>query len=356
MALSFLLAALLAQAVPAKTTAAQRAATANAQARAAGERAAVAAERVASAVETAAAAAQKAAEAAAQAALAAQRAAESAQRSAEAIEKMSPPRAAAAAVAASAVEARPADAIAPPKPADPAAPVWTGTVGLGLIALTGNSQTITFSTNAALQRKSEYWIWGIAAAAAYGQNTAAGAASATVTALAASLQARGDRRFTDALSLYLLGGVDTDHLKSIEDRPYGEVGVSILWFDEKIEKLEKSSFKTDLGFRYGHEYRFLYYGAGAPAAQAGVNIVAPRVGASYRYAVNKDIIFTEDASALGNLVDQTRLIATSVSKLSSRLTEKVALGVSFAVQYDSAPPPLKVNTDTALTVGLEIGL
>lgn len=240
--------------------------------------------------------------------------------------------------------------------AESAAPVWTGTVALGLIALTGNSQTITFSTNAALQRKSEHWIWGVNAAAAYGQNTAAGATAATVTALAASVQARGDRRFGDALSLYLLSGVDTDHLKSIEDRPYGELGISILWFDEKIEKFEKSSFKTDLGFRYGHEYRFLYYGAGAPAAQAGVNLVAPRVGASYRFAVNKDIIFTEEASALGNVVDQTRLIATSVSKLSSRLTEKVALGVSFALQYDSAPPPMKVNTDTALTVGLEIGL
>jgi|GEM_PF-524389 len=358
MALPLLVAALLAQAVPGRTLPANQAATANSQAAASAERAAAAAEKAASSVETAAAAAQKAAEAAAQAALAAQKAAESAQRSAEAIEKATanPARLPAVSAAAASGDAKPADSIAPPKPAAPAPVVWTGSVALGLIALTGNSQTITFSTNAALQRKSEEWIWGLLASAAYGQNTATGATAATVTALAASVQARGDRRFTDVLSLYLLGGVDTDHLKSIEDRPYGELGVSILWFDEKIEKLEKSSFKTDLGFRYGHEYRFLYYGAGAPATQPGVNIVAPRIGASYRYAVNKDIIFTEDASALGNLVDQTRLIATSVSKLSSRLTERVALGVSFALQYDSAPPPMKVNTDTALTVGLEIGL
>ena len=311
--------------------------------------------RAAVAAEQAAAAAQKAAEAA----LRAVEAIERSQRGTGAEKATDATRAAetAAAKTAEASSAKAADAAQKAVAAAPPHPViWSGTVALGLIALTGNSQTITFSTNGAFERKSPDWITGIKTYAAYGNNTAAGSGSSTVTALAAGLQVRGDRRFSDVLSIYLLGGVDTDHLKSIESRPFGEAGVSIIWFDEKIGDLEKSTFKTDLGFRYGHEYRFLYYGAGAPARQDGVDIVAPRVGAFYRYAISKDVIFSEDASALENLVGTTRALVTSTTKLSSRLTDKVALGVGFAVSYDSAPPPLKVNTDTALTVGLEIGL
>lgn len=295
-------------------------------------------------------AAPEAAESARRAAEAAQKAAEAAQRAAEAAEK-------AAGMAAKA----PAAVAAPAAPAAPAKPVvWSGTVSLGLIALTGNSQTITFSTTGAFERKSPDWIWGIKAFGAYGQTTPGGATKSEVTALNAGIQARGDRRFTEALSLYLLAGIDTDHLKSIESRPFGEAGVGIIWWDEKVGDLQKSTFRTDLGFRYGREYRFQYYpvpvGPTQDPAFASVEIVAPRIGAFFRYAINKDVIFTEDASALGNIVGEARLLFVSTSKITTRLTDKVSLGVAFTVNDDTVPPKGKVPADTALTVGIEIGI
>jgi Protein of unknown function, DUF481 len=288
--------------------------------------------------------AERAAIAAEKAAVAAQKAAEAAQKSAEAV---------------AALTARPAAPAAAPAAPPPPDVVWSGTVGLGLIALTGNSQTITFSTNAAIERKSKDWIWGFKASAAYGQNNAPGQTSSTVTALNGTFQARGDRRFTDTTSLYLLAGVDTDHLQSIQDRPFGEIGVALIWFDEKQGDLSKTSLRTDLGFRYGREYRFFYYPVGAcdgPCNLGEVDIVAPRLGVAYRYAISKDVIFTEDVSAIGNVVNQARLLFTSTTKLASRLTEKVSLGVSFVVNDDTAPVAGKVSTDTALSVGLEVGL
>src|SRR5438105_4942047 len=114
-------------------------------------------------------------------------------------------------------------------PQTPAPATWTGTVALGLIALTGNSQTVTFASNAALERKSPEWIWGVKAFGAYGQSTASGAALSSVTALNAGLQARGDRRFSELLSLYLLAGIATDHLQSIAEWPFVESGVTTMW-------------------------------------------------------------------------------------------------------------------------------
>ena len=245
--------------------------------------------------------------------------------------------------------------------ATPAPVTWAGTVSLGFISLTGNSETVTFSTNAAFERKSPEWIWGIKGAAAYGQSTPPGGGDSQVTALMGSLQARGDRRFSDMLSLYLLLGVDADHLKSIEARPAVELGLSQIWFDVKEGDLQKTTFKTDVGLRAVREYRFQYYPKAIDPDKANlpdVDSLAPRVGAAYRYAFNKDVIFTEEASALLSAVgdDSGRAILTSTTKLSSRLTEKVGLGVSFAITHDTEPPPKKVKTDTALTVGLEIGI
>jgi putative salt-induced outer membrane protein YdiY len=240
--------------------------------------------------------------------------------------------------------------------AAPAPVTWTGTVALGLIALTGNSQTVTFSTNGAFERKSSEWIWGIKASAAYGRATPATGGESQVTALAGNLQARGDRRFTDTLSLYLLLGIDADHLKSIEGRPTAEPGLSQIWFDEKVGDLQKTTFKTDLGLRVGREYRFQYYPTQLDLPD--VDMIAPRLGAAYRYAFTKDVIFTEEASALVNVIGDTsgRTLLSSTTKLSSHITTTVAFGVGFAVVHDTQPPPAKVKTDTALTVGLEVGI
>lgn len=248
-----------------------------------------------------------------------------------------------------------APATPPPSPV-----TWAGTVALGLISLTGNSETLTFSTNAALERKSPDWIWGIKASGAYGRGRSAGDAPAQVTALNATFQARGDRRFDDKLSLYLMTGVDTDHLKSIEWRPFGELGLSVIWWDRKEGDFQKTTLRTDLGFRYGREYRFQYYpvqvSANQDPALAEVDVVAPRLGAFFRYAVNKEVIFTEEVSALGNVSGTARLLFTSTSKATARLTGKVSLGLGFVVNDDSEPPKGKVPVDTALTVGVEIAI
>lgn len=252
----------------------------------------------------------------------------------------------------------PTPAVPPPPAAQPT--IWSGTVALSLIALTGNSRTLTFSTNGAFERKSPSWIWGIKAFGAYGRTAPGGEGPTAVTALNAGVEARGDRRLSQALSMYLLLGVDTDHLKSIEWRPFGELGLAMIWWDEKVGDLQKSMFRTDLGFRYGREYRFQYYpvpvGPTQDAAFATVEIVAPRLGAVFRYAINKDVIFSEEASLLANVSGEARLLLVSTSKINTRLTDRISLGLALVVADDTVPPKGKVPTDTALTVGIEIGI
>jgi putative salt-induced outer membrane protein YdiY len=295
--------------------------------------------RAAEAAARAAAAAEKAAQAAAVAAEAAVRAAEAARSSLALVparlEVPAPPPAA-------------APAAAPGAPASS----WTSTVGLGFISLTGNSRTVTFSANAVAERKSAGWIMAAKAYGTYGQNRPAGEDGTETVAQAAGLQLRLDRRFGERMSTYALAAGDTDHVKSVRVRSTGELGARIVWVDAGGPSGWKTSLATDLGFRVAEEERFQYYPARAEVPDE--TLYAPRAGLAFRYAMSKDVLFAEDAEILPSVSGESRVVVNSVSKISTRLSRSLALGVAFTVNHDSRPAPQKVATDTALALSLDV--
>jgi len=294
-------------------------------------------------------AAERAAAAAEKAAAAAEKAAEASARMAEALERLSQPLSPTPPAATPSAEAKKEEAS---KKEDQ----WKGSMGLGLIALSGNSSTLTFNGLGSAERKTEDWIYSVRAQAVYGRSrlpaTATEAERSQVVALGANLQLRGDRRFTQMVSGYLLAGAETDHIKSVEVRGTGEVGAGIIWWDEKQEDGRTSSLRTDLAFRFMRETRFQYYPIALDLED--VDLGGPRFGLALRYSVSKDVVFTQDAEAVPNVLGESRLLINTTSKLLARLTESLAIGTSFVLQYDSAPAAGKVSTDTALSGTIEM--
>jgi putative salt-induced outer membrane protein YdiY len=287
--------------------------------------------------------ASRAAAAAEKAAAAAQSAAESAAKAAEA----------AARVAAQVSPAAPgAPTAVAPAPAAPSK--WNGSVGLGLISITGNAQALTFNGTALVERKGEEWIYGLKATGVYGTSRPPSNdpnATSQVLALAASLQLRLDRRLGPTFTTYVLGGAETDHVKSVEFRGFGEAGGAIIWVDTKEGALNRTFLRTDLAFRYANESRFQYYPT--PLSLPGATLYAPRFGLAFRHSLSKEVGFLQDAEILPNVVGDGRVLVNTLSKLSTRLYQSLSLGVGFTVNYDSSPAPQKKTTDTALSVSLE---
>jgi hypothetical protein len=294
---------------------------------------------------------ERAAAAAERAAAAAERAAEASARAAEAAERAATAAAPRAPGAAAPTEA---EAAAAKKKRD----VWDVTLGAGLISLTGNASTFTFSGIASAQRKTKDWIYAFKAFGSYGRSrppeVEGEEAVSQVVALNAGAELRGDRRFTQVLSGYLLGGAETDHVKSVESRTFGEGGLGVLWWDEKSEEGKESYLRTDAAFRYAYETRFQYYPTRLDLED--VDLGGPRFGAVFRYALNKNVLFKEDVEVLVSVIGDSRMLLNSRTQLSVGLTESLSLGTSFLVMYDSAPPPGKVGTDTALALNLEVKL
>jgi hypothetical protein len=284
--------------------------------------------------------AAKSAAAAEKAALAAQVAAEAAQRAAQAAE----------AIAARGGAPRADEK----KPEEKSEIVWSGTLGAGLISLTGNARTITANVSAAFERTSKSWVISGKASGAYGQSRAVGAESSEVVAMGASLLLRGDRRFTDRYSGYVSAAADTDHIKSVELRPSMEAGVGILWIDDKEGELLRSRLRSDLAFHYSSEQRFQYYPTSMDLED--VSLIAAKLGVSFRHALNKDVIFGEDLEVLFNIAGTSRALVSSVTKIAARLLGPLSMGVGFTVNHDSQPAAGRLPTDTALNVGVEVAL
>ncbi len=188
----------------------------------------------------------------------------------------------------------------------------------------------------------------------YGQNRPAAGESTQTVAQAAGGQLRVDRIFQQRYTGYVLAGVGTDHVKSVELSETGEAGATIIWVDtgDGGEQGWKTYLRTDLGFRVMEERRYQYF----PTKQnePDVTLSAPRAGLAFKYAVSKDVLFSEDAEILPNVIGESRVLANSITKISTRLSRSLALGVSFVVNHDSSPAPNKVQTDTTLALSLEV--
>lgn len=236
-----------------------------------------------------------------------------------------------------------------PKPAE-----WKGTVGAGLIVLTGNSDTTTFTGSAAASRETLGWILSAKASGAYGETRPPAGGSVSTTASAGAFQLRLDRKFGETWTVYALGGLEFDHVAAVEYRTLAELGASAQWLDVKEGDWQKLALRTDLGARYGYEARRGYYGA-TLGPQPGVELVAPRLGLAFRYGFSKEVFFTEEAEVLPTVSDGGRVLVRSVSKLSSRLASAITLGVGYVVAHDTRPAEGKEKTDTALTALLEVG-
>lgn len=292
---------------------------------------------------------ERAAAAAEKAAAAAEKAADASARMATAVEKLT-------AALGKTPGAAPEAAAAEKKEEAPKEDLWKGSVGLGLISLSGNASTLTFNGLASAERKSKGWIYGVKAQAVYGRSrlpaTETEAERTEVVALGANADIRVDRRFTPVISGYVLAGALTDHVKSVEVRGTGEAGAGISWWDEKGEDGKFTSLRTDLAFRYFRETRFQYYPTRLNLED--VDLGGPRVGVAFAYGLSKDTVFTEEAEAIPNVLGESRLLVNSTSKLTVGLTDSLSVGTSFVLQYDSSPPPGKVSTDTALAANVQV--
>lgn len=279
---------------------------------------------------------QSAAEAARSAAEAARSAADAARASAAALEAL---------VDRQKAEVKQTEA---PPAAEPQA--WNYQLGVSFLSVTGNANALTGKLGG--QAEGTFGKWGtkIVAGAMYGQTTTSEARASEVTALNVNASAKGQRAISERFNTYLLAGTMMDRVASIALQGYGEAGVGLVWFERKEDDFVKSKLTTDLGFRYTRELRAHYY----PEYEKlpTVEIYSPAVKASFRYALTKTAVFTEEIEILPDVVDTANVRGVSTSTLSAQIDKGISLALGFKVRYVGVPAAGAKKTDTELSAGV----
>ncbi|WP_257462045.1 DUF481 domain-containing protein [Archangium lipolyticum] len=233
---------------------------------------------------------------------------------------------------------------------------WEGTAGAGFSWFTGNSESFTLTGLVEARRSWSPWAVGLRLEGAYGRARPAGDTSvpSSVVAERLGLQLRGDRDLTPRLSVYLLTGGDIDRVRSVQLRTSGEAGAGYVWLERLEEDYTRLRLETDVGMRYIREARYQYY----PELQDGdpdlndVNFLGPRLAGAFRWGFSKNVWLLEELEAMPNLLGDNRLLVRNTARLSSGLTESLALSTTFVLEYDSAPAA-PIKTDTALVLRLD---
>jgi hypothetical protein len=239
----------------------------------------------------------------------------------------------------------------PPPPPEVMPPPYDLTLGVGLLSMTGNTESVSANVNAAGDYRKGDWVFSSKLTATYGQSRATPGAPSTTLAEAGAFQIRADRRFGELVAAYALAGTDTDHIKSVEYDIIGEVGLSLFWWDHKYDDGSLTYFRTDVGLRADQQQRFQYFPT--PEALAGVTLVGPHLGLEFRKGLTKDLFFLQTGDVTTNIDGPTRTLVTTLTKLSVHLVGSLAVGASFAINYDSAPAQGKLPTDTTLAITLD---
>ncbi len=250
----------------------------------------------------------------------------------------------------------------PPPPTEAAKPPagdhWDLFANAGLTWSSGNVSSVSFVGAAGGIRKAKKTIITFKLFGGYGQATNAPVAPATegdtqVLLYNAGVTGQFDYRFNDMISAFVGAGVDTDHVKSVELRGYGDLGVGVLWLNVKAEKYQKVLLKTDLNLRVQPEERFQYY----PTEQAlpSAFLLGPRVAVNFRYAMSEGTFFAEDLEVIPNVIGDSagRVLFNSNSKLAVSVAANVSVSASLSFKYDSQPAEGKKDLDTLVTFGLD---
>ena len=244
-----------------------------------------------------------------------------------------------------------------PTPAPLAPNPWSATMSAGFTWVTGNVITMTVVASGMATRKTDRTIFIVKFFAGYGEKF--GPLPREILVFNAGLTLQLDYRFNKLISLFVGGGIDTDHVKSVEVRGYGDLGVGFTWVDikgdnDKEKDLQKVLVKTDVSLRVQPESRFQYYPTFAQVPDTV--LVGPRIAQVLHYAFSSTTYVREEIEFLPNVISPTRFLLNSTTKAAVGVVSVLSAAASFGIRYDSNPAPGRVPLDTILTIGLEANL
>jgi len=215
---------------------------------------------------------------------------------------------------------------------DAAQKPWAGSLGLSLLATTGNSDTQSLGFEFGLKRIPD--PWGLEVAAKYLRATKDGVTDAERYLAGV----RGTRSLNDRWSVFVGASGERDTFAGFDLRGILEGGATYKFLTGPVHAL---------AFDGGLTWTKLN-----PVSGSNRSFVGGILGAAYQWTLSKTSAFTQKLRWYPDFDETSDWRATSETALKASLTDTLALKAAYEVRYSNQPVPGFHKTDTASTVSL----
>lgn len=206
---------------------------------------------------------------------------------------------------------------------------FVGSIELGYLASSGNSETTSLNTKLVLQYEQEVWRHGFLAQAIRATT------NDTLTTERYQLAAKSDYKFSEFNYLFIMLNYDQDEFSGYQRRLSEAVGYGRRLIENKAHILD-----VEIGV-----------GARQVELQDGTEksdgII--RFGGSYQWKITDSSNFSQ---SLAVETGDANTFTESVTSLTANLMGNLALKVSYTIRSNSDVPPGLDNTDTFTAVSL----
>ena len=207
--------------------------------------------------------------------------------------------------------------------------LWKGSVQLGGYATTGNTNDLGVNAAVKLSRETLQWKHTVTLAVDYKQSSGVISREHYLAAY------EPNYKFSERGYIYGTGSYESDRFLGYYNRYAGSVGAG-------FGVIRAPGVKLDL--EVGPAYRRTSF---TDATEE--NSFAARGSMDFALKLNRAISVTQAASVYFQKINST---VSSVSAINAKLFGPLSAKLSYAVQYESAPPIGRVSTDTSSTASI----
>ena len=216
---------------------------------------------------------------------------------------------------------------------------WSGSVELGLVETSGNTEETTVSGEADVTRNWNDWRQNVLLQSRYAEQ----GGERTAERYSASTQL--DYKFNPNDFVFVRGRYSNDDFSGYQFQASTSAGYGRRLWSEGDSHFDLSS---GLGYRYS---KFDEREPGEGDEREGA---IGRLAGDFRYQLSETAHFRQEAETEVSL-DDGEAMSRSVTSLQANVNSSLALKLSYTVEHDSNPPEDTERTDTITAVTLLYG-
>ena len=216
---------------------------------------------------------------------------------------------------------------------------WSGKGELGAFRATGNARTTGVTAALALKRQGINWSHKLTGRADYQETNGVTTREQYFAAYEPNLN------ISDNLFAYALAQYERDRFQGFSARYAVSGGIGYKIVDRK---------DLHLSVKAGPAYRVTEFASGDHESR-----IAALFGIDFDWAITDRLKLTHDTNAVAEtggsatiIVDANNTSLNLVTGLTAKISDRISTRVSYAVEYDSNPPPGAVQTDTLSRITL----